>query len=89
MVVCQIIEEYQARGDRTLAYWVEARCLLEMDHNYKIKRVHRLQNANTDDLARLASKKDAQLLDVILVEFLLMLSIEEKQETMPIVVNAT
>ena len=61
-----------------VAYLAEARRLLGLFHSCTIKKVSHSQNANADAQARLVSTKDAQLLDVILVEYLSKMSIEEK-----------
>ena len=61
-----------------VVYLVKVRRLLELFHSYTIKSISHLQNANSDVLARLASTKHAQLLDVILIKYLSKLSIEQK-----------
>ena len=48
------------------------------NYQMKLNPLKCSQKANMDSIARLASTKDAQLLDVILVEYLLKSSIEEK-----------
>ena len=52
------------------AYLQKAKDLLKSFSSYSIHQVPRSQNAQVDALARLASTKDSELLDVIPVEFL-------------------
>ena len=52
------------------AYLQKAKDLLKSFSSYTIHQVPRSQNAQADALARLASTKDAELLEVIHVEFL-------------------
>ena len=53
-----------------VAYLQKATDLLNVFSSFKIQQVPRAQNAQEDDLARLASTKDTELLEVIPVEFL-------------------
>ena len=53
-----------------MAYLQKAKDLLSSFNSYTIQQVLRAQNAQEDTLARLASTKDAKLLEVIPVEFL-------------------
>ena len=52
------------------AYLQTAKDLLSAFTTFKIQQVPREQNMQADALARLASTKDAELLEVIPVEFL-------------------
>ena len=52
------------------AYLHKAKSLLSSFSSYTIHQVPRSQNAQADALARLASIKDTELLEVIPVEFL-------------------
>ena len=70
LVVCQVIDEYQARGEKMVAYLQKAKDLLSTFSSFKIQQAPRAQNTQLDALARLASTKDAELLEVIPVEFL-------------------
>ena len=53
-----------------VAYLQKAKDLLKSFSSHMIHQVPRSQNAQADALARLASTKDAKLLEVIPVEFL-------------------
>ena len=53
-----------------MAYLQKAKDLLSSFSSYTIQQVSRSHNSQGDSLARLASTKDAELLEVILVEFL-------------------
>ena len=70
LVVYQIIDEYQARGEKMAAYLRKAKDILKTFSSYLIHQVLRSQNTQADALARLASTKDSELLEVIPVEFL-------------------
>ena len=70
LVVCQVTDEYQARGEKMAAYLQKVKDLLSAFSSFKIQQVPRAQNTQVDTLARLASTKDAELLEVIPVEFL-------------------
>ena len=52
------------------AYLQKAKDLLSEFSSFKIQRVLREQNTQADALAPLASTKDAELLEVVPVEFL-------------------
>ena len=70
LVVYQVTIEYQACGEKMAAYLQTAKDLLSAFTTFKIQQVPREQNTQADALARLASTKDAELLEVIPVEFL-------------------
>ena len=70
LVICQITDEYQAEGEKMAAYLQKAKDLLSYFSSYAIHQVPRLQNAQAYALAGLASTKDVEHLEVILVEFL-------------------
>ena len=62
LVVCQVINEYQMRGEKMAAYLEKAKDLLSTLSSYTIQQVLRAQNSQADALARLASIKNAELL---------------------------
>ena len=70
LVVCQVTNEYQARGKKMAAYLWKGKDLLNAFSSFKIQQVPREWNTQADALARLASTKDSELLEVIPVEFL-------------------
>ena len=70
LVVCQVTNKYQARGEKMAAYLQKAKDLLSTFSFYTIQQVPRAQNAQANALARLASTKDVELLEVIPIEFL-------------------
>ena len=75
LVVCQVTNEYQVRGEKMASYLQKAKDLLSEFSLFKIQQIPREQNTQADALARLASTKDSELLEVIPVEFLSTLSI--------------
>ena len=70
LIVCQITNEYQAQGENMATYLHKAKDLSCSFSSYTIQQVSRAQNAQANALAQLASTKDAELLEVIPVEFL-------------------
>ena len=62
--------------------------LLAQFEEYTIKLVPQEQNSNADALAKLASAKDAETLNIVPVEYLAEPSID-KQEAMPITIADT
>ena len=70
LVVCQITNEYQARGEKMVTYLQKAKDLLSTFSSFTIWQVPKEHNMQADTLARLASTKDAELLEVIPMEFL-------------------
>ncbi|XP_060961981.1 uncharacterized protein LOC133032149 [Cannabis sativa] len=70
IVVCQVNGEYLARGEH-LAKYLEIVCeLLQKFKKVVVSRVPRAHNSHADALARLASTREAELLDVIHVDVL-------------------
>ena len=70
LVVNEVNETYQVRGEKMVTYLVKAKELMESISAVTIEVVPRLKNANIDALAKLASTKDAELFNAISVEFL-------------------
>ena len=75
LVVNQVMGEYQARGLKMVAYLNKTKDLLAQFDKYTLQQVPRDQNSNADALAKLASAKDADTLNIVLVEWLSMPSI--------------
>ena len=84
LVVCQINDEYQARGEKMTTYLQKAKESLGSFSSYTVSQILRSQNAEANILARLASAKDADKLKVISVETLDSPSIQTKE---PLTVN--
>ena len=70
LVAYQVTNEYQARGEKMVPYLWKAKDLLSAFSSFKIWQVPRERNTQADALARLASTKDSELLEVVPVEFL-------------------
>ena len=70
LVVKQVMEEYQARGEKMVAYLKSAQVLLKSFSEYSIVQVPRADNTYANALARLASTKEADLLELIPVKHL-------------------
>ena len=67
-----------------VAYWEKAKELTGSISTVTIGVVPRSKNANVDALAKLASTKDAELLNVVSVEFLAEPSINQRPKMMEI-----
>ncbi|XP_060967074.1 uncharacterized protein LOC133035241 [Cannabis sativa] len=70
IVVCQVNREYLARGGRLAKYLAIVCELLQKFKKVVVSRVPRAHNSHADTLARLASTREAKLLDVIPVDVL-------------------
>ena len=81
LIVCQVTNKYQTRGEKMVAYLQKAKDLLSTFSSYTIQQVLRAQNAQVDALAWLASTKDAELLEVIPIEFLNELSVHPADQS--------
>ena len=68
LVVKQVTEEYQARGEKMAAYLRSSHTLLKSFNGYSIVQVPRVDNTHANALARLASTKEVDLLGLIPVE---------------------
>ncbi|XP_060972480.1 uncharacterized protein LOC115717832 [Cannabis sativa] len=70
IVVCQVNGEYLARGGHLARYLALTCELLQKFKKVIVSRVTRAHNSHTDALARLASTREAELLNVIHVDVL-------------------
>ena len=70
LVVNQTKEEYQARGEKMLAYLNKVIKELKKFAYYDIFQVPRTKNSNANALACLATSKDFELLKTVLIEVL-------------------
>ena len=68
LVVNQVTGEYQAQGLKMVASLNKTKDLLAKFDKYTLKQVPRDQNSNADALAKLACAKDADTLNIVLVE---------------------
>ena len=82
LVVNQVNDVYQVRGEKMVAYLGKAKELLRSIQVTLIEVVPRSKNTNADTLAKLASTRDAELLDAVSVEFLAEPSIKQRPEVM-------
>ena len=71
LVVNQLNDIYLARGERMTTYLEKAKELMEAFPMASIEVILRSKNANVDALVKLASTMDAELLDVVSMEFLI------------------
>ena len=70
LVVNLVNDIYLARGDRMDTYLEKAKALIETFSMASIEIIPRTKNTNVDALAKLASTRGSELLDVVSVEFL-------------------
>ena len=73
---------YVARADRMVAYLEKAKGLMETFPIAFIEVIPQSKNTNVDASEKLASTRDAKLLDAISVEFLAEPSIKPQSEIM-------
>lgn len=64
----QVLGEYQTQGVRIAAYLATAQEMLHVLRRYTFRQVPREQNSNTDALAKLATTKDSELINVVPVD---------------------
>ncbi|XP_062075233.1 uncharacterized protein LOC133779267 [Humulus lupulus] len=69
-VVFQVKGEYQARGPKMAAYLERVRSYLEQLVEYSIEQIPRERNTHANALAKLASTKDGDTLELVPVEYL-------------------
>ena len=84
LVMNQVLGEYQARGLKMVAYLNKTKDLLAQFTKYTLQQIPRDQNSNVDALAKLASAKDADTLNIVLVERLSEPSIRAIEASMEI-----
>ena len=78
LVVKQVKEEYQARGEKMVDYLKSTQILLKSFNKYHVVQVPRVDNTYVDALARLASIKEVDLHGLIPVKHLAQPSISEE-----------
>ena len=89
LVVNQVLGEYQARGLKMVAYLNKAKDLLAQFGRYSLQQVPRDQNSNAGALAKLASAKDADTLNIVPVERLPSPNIQATKTTLVIQMTDT
>ena len=77
LVVNQVNDIYLARGEKMTAYLEKAKELMGTFPAASIEVIPPSKNANVDALAKLASTRDTELLDVVPMEFLIEPSIRQ------------
>ena len=82
LVMNQVNDTYQARGEKMVAYLEKAKELMGSVSTVSIEVVPQSKNANADVLAKLASTKDAELLGTVSMEFLAEPNIKQRPEVM-------
>ena len=70
LVVNQVNETYQERGEKIVAYLEKAKELIKLISRFTIEVVPRSKNYHADALSKLASTKDTKLLNTVSMEFL-------------------
>ena len=78
LVVNLVNDVYQAKREKMVAYLEKAKELLGLILTVSIEVVPRSKNINADTLAKLASTRDAELLNTISIEFLAKPSIKQR-----------
>ena len=70
LVMNQVNNIYLARGEKMVAYLEKVKKQLSSFSATSIEVIPRSKNSNVDVLAKLASTRDANLLDIVSMEFL-------------------
>ena len=70
LVVNQVNETHQTRGEKIVAYLEKVKGFIRSVSTFIIEVAPKLKNYYADALAKLASTKDAELLNVVSIEFL-------------------
>ncbi|XP_024017454.1 uncharacterized protein LOC112090422 [Morus notabilis] len=78
LIVGQVKEEYQARGEKMGAYLRKVKEELVKFKSYEILQIPRTENVNADALVKLASTRESDTLGVVPIEELERPTIEEK-----------
>ena len=82
LVVNQVNDIYKARGERMVIYLDKPKEQLSSFSTASIEAIPRSINSNADALAKLASMRDVDLVNVVSVEFLAEPSIHPQQGVM-------
>ena len=84
LVVNQVNDIFLAKGEKMAAYIDKAKEQLSLLFAASIEIIPRSKNSNTDALVKLASTRDANLLDAVSVEFLAKPNIHLQQGVMEV-----
>ena len=82
LVMNQVNDIYLVRGEKMAAYLYKAKEQLSLFSVASIKVIPRSKNSNIDTIVKLASMRDADLLDAVSVEFLAESSIHSQKRIM-------
>ncbi|XP_024025995.1 uncharacterized protein LOC112092918 [Morus notabilis] len=84
LIVNQVKGQYQTRDEKMAAYLKKVREGLGKFTTYDIQQVPRAENCNADALARLATSRDAYILNLVPLEVLKTPSTEKRPEVAPV-----
>ncbi|XP_024029260.1 uncharacterized protein LOC112093922 [Morus notabilis] len=84
LIVNQVKGQYQTRDEKMAAYLKNVKEALEKFTTYDIQQVPRADNSNADALTRLATSRDADLLNLVPLEVLKTMSTEKWPEVAPV-----
>ena len=85
LIVNKVNDIYLVRGQRMAAYLEKAKGLMKTIPIASIEVIPQSKNTKVDALAKLASMKEGELLDAVLVEFLAEPRIKQQPEVMELV----
>ena len=85
LVVNQVNDIYLERGEKMASYLEKAKGLMKTIQRTSIEVIPWSKNANGNILAKLASTRDTELLDSVLVEFLVEPNIKQQLEVIELV----
>ncbi|XP_024023768.1 uncharacterized protein LOC112092269 [Morus notabilis] len=84
LIVNQVKGQYQTRDEKMAAYLKKVKEALGRLSAYDIQQVPRAENSNADALAKLATSRDAELLNLVPVEVLKAPTTERRPEVTPV-----
>ena len=70
VVVCQVREEFAAKGSRLITYLKKIKQLLEGLEHYSITHIPRAENQKADRLAKIASSDNPKETEMVSIEVL-------------------
>ena len=76
---------YLARGERMAVYLEKSKKLMEIFPTISVEVIPRAKNVHADAMAKLASMKVVELLNIMSIEFLVEPNIREQPEVMELV----
>ncbi|XP_024017090.1 uncharacterized protein LOC112090316 [Morus notabilis] len=84
LIVYQMKGQYQTRDEKMAAYVKKVKEALRRLTAYDIQQVPRADNSNVDALAKLATSRDVELLNLVPVEVLKAPTTEKRPEVVPV-----